>query len=1446
MKKLSYIFLLLNLFARSQTGLFINGPSTSLRVDSTSFLSVHGDFQNQNCDPINYVRFNGTLYLAGNLINNDTLKFAAAPGTGNAKKARVVFSTSSLYPSGTTASIGGLVQPQLWEVELEKGIGGSLTLSNNVKCLDTLTFKTGIIYTNGYKWYLKDPVGAPMVINHPYIKNERNDCQFFANTINDTGLVIYKTIYNYSVDINPGNIGIELTGALNIGSSLSIYRGFKPQVNAAKSGILRYYDIYSPGHSLAANVLKIKYVYNDLAYFTPGYFNLSSLSLYVSANTDMNWSPLPSAVQSTLVSLTGPVLNGVMTTSLSDLSLQNIAIDPKAFRITIADPNCINPPVSALLLDTVHICTGNTLVLDAGNNSAVPNTSLKWEWNTTVPAYTKTISVNPTLGYQKFKVALKDVRGCITRDSVIVAPEAPYPQISYLNHLNSCFGDSIIIKDTVKIASGTYSNNWMFSDASTSATLQQFFKKKFSTTGNHAYQLITTSNYGCSDTAIVSNVIVYPLPTASFSNSFNCSTNLMTFTNTSVSNYSTLVISGSLWTLGQGPTNTSTLTNPSQSYTSSGTYSVKLLVTSSFGCKDSVTHPIVIYPANQALFTKNNSCLNDTVFLNNTSACNTGNCNYLWSFGDATQSILSSPKKVYSSPGLYLIKLKINASFGCPDSVTTSVFVNPIPNTLFSSSASTLCVNNFVYFSNASSISSGSINAYQWDFANNTSSNSINASTSHSNAGIYSVSLTAISDSGCVGRYTSPISIQPQPIAQYTATPVCFGSPSQFISTSTGVGLSYLWNYGNSVISTTNTSAYQQYNYPSTGTYSTQLVVFNTWGCSDTASVTTSVLPSPTAALGGSVSTCGTSYTLNSGNSGSSYLWQPGNQTTQSIQVLNSGLYQVSITNTNGCTGTETVLITLNALVKPLLGNDSTVCGSFVLNGGYPGSSYLWNTSSTSQTLLVTSSGTYSVQVTDLNGCVGGDTISLFINQVPTLSLGNNLSICKPKYGLVLSPTTNASNYYWNNGSTNPTLNVNTNGNYWVEVSLANGCKMRDTITVIFLSTPLIELGSDRSVCGSIVLDAQNAGANYMWSNGSSSQTISISNSDTYWVSVTNTLSNCSIEDSVNINVHPLVNVSLGNDTTVCDNTRFFLDAGNSGSTYLWTNSLYTQTVPISSTGIYGVTVTNTGGCFAADYINISLVGSPTVNLGRQVKYLCGNNTVDLGVNSNGSVQWQSASGFVSLTKSVSISQAGKYWVTLSEFGCNASDTILIVPTNNTIQALFLASTQDTINKPVKFVNLSTPLPTNQLWSFGDGQTSNAYSPLHTYVLPQDYSVTLEVSNGYCWDRITKQLSALFKQTAPAHHLPSASLQLLSLNLYPNPADNYVRIESTFNESVPLKLWIADVTGKIVAMEIFEARTINEIRINLNGYPNGLYFLTLHAKNNKGEISKTLKFIKTN
>ncbi len=138
-------------------------------------------------------------------------------------------------------------------------------------------------------------------MNHPYIKNERQLSRFFVASSSDTGLVIYKTIYTESVNINPGNIGIELGGLLNIGSPLVIHRGFRAQVNAGKSGLLRYFDIYSSGHPLANNTLKLKYSHNDMSYFTPGFFTPSALKVYVSPLSDMSWSSLPSQ-QSTLVS----------------------------------------------------------------------------------------------------------------------------------------------------------------------------------------------------------------------------------------------------------------------------------------------------------------------------------------------------------------------------------------------------------------------------------------------------------------------------------------------------------------------------------------------------------------------------------------------------------------------------------------------------------------------------------------------------------------------------------------------------------------------------------------------------------------------------------------------------------------------------------------------------------------------------------------------------------------------------------------------------------------------------------------------------------------------------------------------------------------------------------------------------------------------------------------
>jgi PKD repeat protein len=1439
---LTYLFITISLPILSQRGLYVNGAAASLRADTNSFISVQGDFQNLNCDPLKQVRFNGTLYLSGNLVNNDSLKFDAVSSLS--KKSRIIFNYSNVFPTGGSVTVSGSAAPHFWEVLIDKGASGILTLNANVYSKDTVEFNSGNISMNGYKWNLLDPVGVPLIINHPYLKKERFGSQFVAASINDTGFVTYQTIYTSSINLNPANIGVEITGLVNIGSPFNVYRGFKPQVNAAKGGILRFFDIYSQGHSLVNNGIKVKYSTADLSYFPLNYFTLPDLNLYASSNTDVNWSGFPTAVQNTLVSTVGPVNNGAISASLIDLIHPNTNIDPHSFRVTIADPNCLNPPVSALAIDTVHICTGNTMLLDAGNVGQVANASLKWEWQTNPPAYTRTLLIAPNTSFQKFKVILKDVKGCITQDSVILAPQAPFPVITYFNHLNSCLGDSVTIKDSVKIAIGFYTNTWSFSDGSSSQTLSNLFKKKFQGTGNHSILLTSTSNFGCTVSATSTNITVYPLPQASFTQSLNCNTQITSFNNTSVSNYSTLTIASNLWRFGTSAGNTSTLQSPAYLYTVSGTYSVTLTTSSSFGCVDSVSIPVVIYPANHAAFTKNNACLNDTVFLGNQSSCSTGSCSYLWSFGDSNYSSTLSPKKVYASPGLYSVKLKVINPVGCPDSTTSDVFVNHAVSCQFTTTNTDICPDNYIYFTNTSTITSGLISTNAWSYGNSTFSGGLNGSAIFSNSGSYMISLTAQSDSGCTSSHTLVITVRAQPLAQFYVNDVCLGGGSNFISTSAGYGSVYKWDFGNSVSTNTLISNTVTYTYAAPGNYPTSLIVFNSWGCSDTSYATTQVIPRPVIALGGSVSTCGTAYTLNAGNPGASYYWQPGNQSTQIIQVTANGLYHVSITGTNGCQTTESVQVTLNSIVTPVLGQDTSFCGTYILNAGYPGSAFLWNTSATTQSINVNTSGTYAVHVTDVNGCTGRDTVNVAIKPPAYVYLGNDLTACLPKSGIVLTPTTNGISFYWSNGKTSLTDTIKSSGNYIVEAVAANGCSAKDTISLIFLQTPVVDLGPDKKSCGYIDLDAHNNGCTFLWNTGATSPTIHATQSALFAVRVTDTITGCYGQDSINLVLHPSVPVDLGRDTSVCSNSHTVLDAGN-GAAYRWLGGATSKTIGITSPGIYGVTVTSTEGCIATDFITLTVTPSPEFDLGEHIRYLCGTTGINLQGPSTGIKEWYFESTVISAASEIYITQPGKYRLRVASSGCSSSDSIITVLTSNTIQALFLASTHDTINTPVQFINLTEPAPISQVWSFGDGLTSTESNPVHLYVSPQDFSVTLQVSNGYCTDKLTKSLHLLFRQTIPSLH-PVEKLVFTDFNFYPNPAEVYIHFNVELNDPAPLTYYLADVAGRTIIAEKTPAANQFDKALDIRQVANGIYFLTIIAESLKGNIIKTTKFIKIN
>ncbi len=226
---------------------------------------------------------------------------------------------------------------------------------------------------------------------------------------------------------------------------------------------------------------------------------------------------------------------------------------------------------------------------------------------------------------------------------------------------------------------------------------------------------------------------------------------------------------------------------------------------------------------------------------------------------------------------------------------------------------------------------------------------------------------------------------------------------------------------------------------------------------------------------------------------------------------------------------------------------------------GNTGSLPNWNTGASTQSIAVSTSGNYSVVVTDANGCSATDDVNVTVHPNPTVDLGMDQQTCAGG-SITLDAGNTGSTYLWSNGSTSQSITVSTSGNYSVVVTDANGCSATDDVNVTVHPNPTVDLGMDQETCagGSITLDAGNTGSTYLWNTGASTQSITVSASGNYSVFVTDA-NGCSATDDVNVTVHPNPTVDLGMDQETCAGGSITLDAGNTGSTYLWNTGASTQ-----------------------------------------------------------------------------------------------------------------------------------------------------------------------------------------------------------------------------------------------------------------------------------------------
>jgi hypothetical protein len=218
---------------------------------------------------------------------------------------------------------------------------------------------------------------------------------------------------------------------------------------------------------------------------------------------------------------------------------------------------------------------------------------------------------------------------------------------------------------------------------------------------------------------------------------------------------------------------------------------------------------------------------------------------------------------------------------------------------------------------------------------------------------------------------------------------------------------------------------------------------------SDDVAIVVNNLPTVSAVASDSSICAGQSITF-SGQGASTYNWDNNVTNGTSITPNASGTYTVTGTDANGCVNSDDVAIVVNNLpTVSAVASDSSICaGQSITFSGQGAATYTWNNNVTNGTAISpNASGTYTVTGTDANGCVNSDDVAVVVNNLPTVDLGTDITVCDYEAPITLNAGSHTT-YDWNGGATTATLNVSNSGTYSVTVSNAAGCTANDEIVV--------------------------------------------------------------------------------------------------------------------------------------------------------------------------------------------------------------------------------------------------------------------------------------------------------------------------------------------------------------------------------------------------------------
>ncbi|MES1198319.1 MAG: gliding motility-associated C-terminal domain-containing protein [Chitinophagaceae bacterium] len=391
---------------------------------------------------------------------------------------------------------------------------------------------------------------------------------------------------------------------------------------------------------------------------------------------------------------------------------------------------------------------------------------------------------------------------------------------------------------------------------------------------------------------------------------------------------------------------------------------------------------------------------------------------------------------------------------------------------------------------------------------------------------------------------------------------------------------------------------------------------------------------------------------------------------TLSVKFSGYGNYKIAAFLKSCIPVKDSLIITIAPKTSVLnLGNDTSLCNNtnLTLHAGPSFMTYLWKDGSTDSVFTASQAGIYWVQVTDSCGNNLRDSITVNTSNL-AINIGPDRTICSNDT-LHLNAPGGFLSYAWsNNYNINSTTSQNVIVNplvdtaYYFKAEKSPGCFVYDTIRVVVFKSPLIDIGKDTSMCvgGSILFDAGNSFASYQWSNGVSTQQISVNNIGTYSV-IGTTSDGCKRYDTVKVlNIWPLPLVNISGRSTICFGSTTTLDAGSFQTPvfYLWSNGSNTRTIDVKDIGAYSIEVTNNNGCIGKDTITINtILPSPSGFLPPDTA-ICPYEKLELlPMKSFSSYLWSNNAS----AKSIFITEAGQYWLQAKDNNnCIGKDTIIV------------------------------------------------------------------------------------------------------------------------------------------------------------------------------------------